>query len=107
MAQIMGSVNNVQLLPAREAPGKNGNSNGPLVSISIETVGLLCRVPEGAQVHVLGEGKNGYKPVEVEGLPRSGQMVVADFRATVKKGQRPTRWMAGWRPIGFDMVETS
>ena len=105
MAQIMGSVNNVQLLPDKQGPGKNGLE--PLVSVSIETVGLLCRIPEGARVRVLGEGKNGYRPVEIEGLPRSGQMVVADFRASVQKGKRPTRWMSGWRPIGFDMLEAS
>jgi hypothetical protein len=105
MAQIMGSVNNVQLLPEREGPAKNGTE--PLVSISIETVSLLCRIPEGAGVRVLGDGKNGYKPVEVDGLPRSGQMVVADFRASMKKGKRPVRWMAGWRPIGFDMLEAA
>jgi hypothetical protein len=103
VAQIMGSVNNVQLLPSKDSSGKNGYE--PLVSISIETVGLLCRIPEGAQVRVLGEGKNGYQPVEIEGLPRSGQMVVADFRASMKKGKRPTRWMSGWRPLGFDMLE--
>ena len=103
MAQIMGSVNNVQLLPERTGAGKNAAA--PLVSVSIETVGLLCRIPEGAEVRVLGDGKNGYKPVEVEGLPRSGQMIVADFRATMKKGKRPVRWMAGWRPLGFDMLE--
>ena len=73
MAQIMGSVNNVQLLPDKEGPA----------------------------------GKNGYKPVDVDGLPRSGQMVVADFRASMKKGKRPVRWMAGWRPIGFDMLEAA
>ena len=48
MAQIMGSVNNVQLLPEREGPGKNGAE--PLISISVETVSLLCRIPEGVKL---------------------------------------------------------
>ena len=52
MAQIMGSVNNVQLLPEREGPRKNGDE--PLISVSVETVSLLCRIPEGAEVRILG-----------------------------------------------------
>ena len=54
------------------------------------------RVPVGRVVFLL---------VEVDGLPRSGQMVVADFRASMQKGKRPTRWMSGWRPLGFDLIE--
>ena len=74
MAQIMGSVNNVQLLPEREGPGKNGYKPvevGPTSTPVVVEV-VVRDEPTGDE--------GGRPPLELEPGPKEGRVQVTDVR---------------------------
>lgn len=87
MGRICGLVTSAEQLPPKKGQEVDPE-RGPLYSISIEGISLLCSSAVALQSSNGGPGK----------LPVEGQEIDATFEVRWRKGARPIHFCRFWQP---------